>query len=48
MRDVRLFASNTSKTALPWLTTIHLELVRTLAKDSADALGPDYPGPMAA
>jgi hypothetical protein len=26
----------------------HLELVRTLAKDSPDALGPDYPGPMAA
>jgi hypothetical protein len=26
----------------------HLELVRTLAKDSPDSLGPDYPGPMAA
>lgn len=26
---------------------LHLELVRTLAKDEADALGADYPGPVA-
>jgi hypothetical protein len=26
----------------------HLELVRTLARDSDEALGPDYPGPMVA
>jgi hypothetical protein len=25
----------------------HLEVVRTLARDAGDALGPDYPGPMA-
>jgi hypothetical protein len=25
---------------------LHLELVRTLANDEADALGKDYPGPM--
>jgi len=27
---------------------LHLELVRTLAKDDAEALGSDYPGPLAA
>jgi hypothetical protein len=25
---------------------LHLELVKTLANDDADALGKDYPGPM--
>jgi hypothetical protein len=25
---------------------LHLELVRTLANDDAEALGKDYPGPM--
>ena len=28
------------------LDYLHLEMVRTLAHDDAELLGPDYPGPM--
>jgi hypothetical protein len=42
------FRNQFAQTCLSMVDYYHLELVRTLAKNDPDALGPDYPGPLLA